>query len=130
MVISVAEVRLHRTTVPLVRPFVTAVRTATEIEAPGVVPVNEWDDHAVHIYVLDLLLKSQWWVTCPEPVKAEVQKHRAAHMAALAQQQGGQMPTPPGPPPEPGQQPPAKTTGANDPAYTGNTEDQIQKGVA
>ncbi|MGA0568501.1 mandelate racemase/muconate lactonizing enzyme family protein [Rathayibacter sp. KR2-224] len=31
--ISVAEVRLHRTTVPLVRPFVTAVRTATEIEA-------------------------------------------------------------------------------------------------
>jgi L-alanine-DL-glutamate epimerase-like enolase superfamily enzyme len=33
VVTTIAEVRLHRTTVPLVRPFVTAVRTATEIEA-------------------------------------------------------------------------------------------------
>ncbi|GAB3808576.1 hypothetical protein GCM10028798_34740 [Humibacter antri] len=30
---SIVDLRLHRTTVPLVRPFVTAVRTATEIEA-------------------------------------------------------------------------------------------------
>ena len=29
---SIAEVRLHRRSVPLVRPFVTAVRTATEID--------------------------------------------------------------------------------------------------
>ena len=30
---TIADVRLHRVTVPLVRPFVTAVRTATQIEA-------------------------------------------------------------------------------------------------
>jgi L-alanine-DL-glutamate epimerase-like enolase superfamily enzyme len=30
---TIADVQLHRATVPLVRPFVTAVRTATEIEA-------------------------------------------------------------------------------------------------
>lgn len=32
-VTTIAGLRLHRATVPLVRPFVTAVRTATEIEA-------------------------------------------------------------------------------------------------
>jgi L-alanine-DL-glutamate epimerase-like enolase superfamily enzyme len=32
VVTTIAQVRLHRTTVPLVRPFVTAVRTATEID--------------------------------------------------------------------------------------------------
>ncbi|WP_026940021.1 mandelate racemase/muconate lactonizing enzyme family protein [Humibacter albus] len=33
MTSTIAEVRLHRVAVPLVRPFVTAVRTATEIDA-------------------------------------------------------------------------------------------------
>lgn len=92
------------------------------VQAPGVVPVNEWDDHAVHIYMHDLLIKSQWWQTAPKPVQAEVQKHRALHVAALQQQMAMQA-APAGPPgAAPGGAPGAPTS------PTGRTEDQIMKG--
>lgn len=108
-------------------PIPGAPPTQIPLAAPGLVPVNEWDDHAVHIYVLDLLVKSQWWTTCPKPVRAEVQKHRAAHVAALQQQQAMQAMM--GAPAEAAPADAAPAEDPNAPDYQGRNEDQIQKGV-
>jgi hypothetical protein len=78
---------------------------------PAVVPVHEYDNHAVHIEVHNRFRKSQAFEMMPDAVKAEFQKHVSMHetalQAKLAQQamlsqgapegapQGGPTPPPP-----------------------------------
>lgn len=55
-------------------------------QAP-LVPVHEWDNHAVHIEVHNRFRKSQTFELLPEPVKEEFQRHISLHQQALQAQQ-------------------------------------------
>lgn len=58
---------------------------------PPVVPVHEWDNHAVHIEVHNRFRKSQSFELLPEAVKEEFQKHIALHQQAAQAQAMQQM---------------------------------------
>lgn len=58
---------------------------------PPVVPVHEWDNHAVHIEVHNRFRKSQSFELLPEAVKEEFQKHITLHQQALQAQAMQQM---------------------------------------
>jgi hypothetical protein len=67
------------------------------LEPLPVIPVNDWDNHAVHIEVHNRFRKSQSFDLLPPEVKAEFQKHIAIHQNALQnqmimQQMGAQLP--------------------------------------
>ena len=55
------------------------------LEVPAVVPVHDYDNHAVHIEVHNRFRKSQSFEILPDVVKAEFQKHISMHEAALQQ---------------------------------------------
>jgi hypothetical protein len=55
------------------------------LTVPPVVPVNSWDNHAVHIDVHNRFRKSQSFEILDPAAKAEFQKHIAMHEAALQQ---------------------------------------------
>ena len=55
------------------------------LEVPAVVPVHDYDNHAVHIEVHNRFRKSQSFEILPDIVKAEFQKHISMHEAALQQ---------------------------------------------
>ena len=65
---------------------------------PPMVPVNDWDNHQVHIDTHNDFRKSQEFEFLPNFVKDQFQKHVQAHMSALQGQAGG-MPPGPGQPP-------------------------------
>jgi len=58
---------------------------------PPVVPVHEYDNHAVHIEVHNRFRKSQAFDGLPDSVKAEFQKHVSMHEAALQAKLAQQM---------------------------------------
>ena len=55
------------------------------LEVPSVIPVNSFDNHAVHIEVHNRFRKSQSFEVLPGVVKAEFEKHISMHEAALQQ---------------------------------------------
>jgi len=54
---------------------------------PPMIPVNDWDNHAVHVEVHNRFRKSQSFELLPDPIKQEFQKHIALHQQALQAQQ-------------------------------------------
>jgi len=56
------------------------------LEPTPVIPVNDWDNHAVHVEVHNRFRKSQSFDLLPPEVKAEFQKHIAIHQNALQNQ--------------------------------------------
>jgi hypothetical protein len=77
------------------------------LEPPPIIPVNTWDNHAVHIMTHDKFRKSQAFELMSEPVKqaieTHVQHHKAAmHQAMMEQMMMGGMPGMPGAPGMPG----------------------------
>jgi hypothetical protein len=52
------------------------------ISQPPLIPVNDWDNHAVHIEVHNRFRKSQTFELLPEAVKEEFQRHIALHQQA------------------------------------------------
>lgn len=69
-------------------PTATQTPTGNLIDAskptPPVIPVNTFDNHAVHIQVHELMQKSPSYRFFSEEVKIEVQKHIDLHKLALA----------------------------------------------
>lgn len=61
------------------------------IEQPPLVPVNDWDNHAVHIEVHNRFRKSQTFELLPESIKEEFQRHIALHQQAAQAQVMQQM---------------------------------------
>lgn len=55
------------------------------LAVPAVVPVHDYDNHAVHVEVHNRFRKSQSFEILPDIVKAEFQKHISMHEAALQQ---------------------------------------------
>jgi hypothetical protein len=65
---------------------------------PPMVPVNEWDNHQVHIDTHNDFRKSQEFEFLPPFVKNQFQMHVQAHMMAIQMQAfGGMAPGQPGP---------------------------------
>lgn len=56
------------------------------LAVPSVIPVNDWDNHAVHVEIHNRFRKSQSFETLDPAAKAEFQKHIAMHQQALQQQ--------------------------------------------
>ncbi len=65
--------------------------TGQPLMVPPMVPVNAWDNHAVHIEIHNRFRKSQAFQLLPEVVKAEFQKHISMHEQAIQQQLMQQM---------------------------------------
>ena len=61
------------------------------VNQPPVIPVNDWDNHAVHVEVHNRFRKSQTFELLPDPVKEEFQRHIALHQQALQAQMMQQM---------------------------------------
>lgn len=74
--------------------------TGQTLQRPCMVPVNEWDDHQVHIDVHNRFRKSQEFEFLPDIVKREFQNHILLHQVQLIMntqrsmmmQQGGPPP--------------------------------------
>lgn len=91
-------------------PAMLNPNTGTPLEAPSIVPVNKWDNHAVHIQEHDNFRKSPAYDMLSPTQKAELNKHINMHEQALIMlQQNAQPPVDQ----TGGQQPPA---GAQAPA--------------
>lgn len=93
------------------------------LEAPSVIQVHDYDNHAVHIEVHNRFRKSQSFDILPNEVKAEFEKHIATHQAALQQQQMQQMMMGMGPESQP-QMP--LSDASSMPDQTGMTSEQLQ----
>ena len=81
---------------------------------PPIIPVNEWDNHQVHIATHNNYRKGQEFETLPQGIKDQFETHIKLHTAALqAQSQGGMMAGSPTPPPgsQPGGSPGGPPTG-------------------
>jgi hypothetical protein len=61
--------------------------TGAPLQVPAVVPVNGWDNHAVHIEIHNRFRKSQAYEILPDIVKKEFQKHISIHENALMMKQ-------------------------------------------
>jgi hypothetical protein len=68
--------------------------TGQPVQPVLVVPVNTWDNHAVHIEFHNRFRKSQAFDNLPEENKVLFEQHVQAHMAAIAAPHMGGMPTP------------------------------------
>ena len=70
--------------------------------APPVIPVNTWDNHAVHIQTHNDFRKTQAFESLPPEIKDEFERHVNEHLHAVsdsmmqAQQYGGMMQMMPG----------------------------------
>lgn len=67
--------------------------TGQQLEAPSIIPVNKWDNHAVHIQEHDVFRKSPAYDMLSDVSKAELNKHINMHEMALAAIQMAQMQT-------------------------------------
>lgn len=67
--------------------------TGAPLQAPSIVPVNKWDNHAVHIEEHDKFRKSPAYDMLSDSQKAELNKHINMHEMALMnlQMQAAQM---------------------------------------
>jgi hypothetical protein len=95
------------------------------LEVPSVIPVNSFDNHAIHIEVHNRFRKSQSFEILPGVVKAEFEKHISMHEAALQQKMMEQamMGMAPG-----AEQPTALPSeqASQMPEQTGQTSEQLQ----
>jgi hypothetical protein len=95
------------------------------LEVPSVIPVNSFDNHAIHIEVHNRFRKSQSFEILPGIVKAEFEKHISMHEAALQQKMMEQamMGMAPG-----AEQPTALPSeqASQMPEQTGQTSEQLQ----
>lgn len=94
--------------------------TGAPLLPPPVIPVNEWDDHAIHIEIHNLWRKSPSYRMVPAEVRAEVEKHVQMHRQALAAQQMTQSPGMG----QPGMMAPSPQMSGED--FAGMTEQQLQ----
>lgn len=106
------------------------------VATPCIVPVNSWDDHAVHIEIHNLWRKSPSFKFVPPAIRQEVEKHVRLHELALAgniQKEAAMMapaggmdaqPTPPGGPKRGGMD--AGTNPKETSPFQGATEEQLQ----
>ena len=67
----------------------TDPNTGEPLAPPAFVPVNTWDNHAVHIEVHNRFRKGQAFEILPQPLKDLFEEHVQTHQAALQQQQMG-----------------------------------------
>lgn len=97
------------------------------LQLPSIIPVNDWDDHAIHIEIHNLWRKSPSYRFIPDPIKAEVEKHVQMHKAALAEQQYSEAMMGAGAPAGGGAMPPMPQgmRDALDSPVTGTTEEQL-----
>lgn len=102
-------------------PFKTLDTQAQPLEQPAILPVNTWDNHAVHIEVHNNFRKSQAFELLPDKIKQQFELHVQMHVMAAAQAMqeammfgGGGMP-PGGEEPMPGEEPPPSDMGAGGP---------------
>jgi hypothetical protein len=65
--------------------------TGQQLEAPSIIPVNKWDNHAVHVQEHDVFRKSPAYDMLSDVSKAELNKHINMHEMALAAIQMAQM---------------------------------------
>lgn len=76
---------------------------------PPIIPVNEWDNHQVHISTHNNYRKGQEFETLPQNIKDQFEAHVKLHNAALqAQSPGGMIPGSPPPGGQPPQGPPGQ----------------------
>jgi hypothetical protein len=62
-----------------------------EIANEPIIPVHEWDNHDVHIEVIERHMKSQEYEDYPDEIKNEFELHRQAHLDAQMQAAFKQM---------------------------------------
>lgn len=74
-------------------PAMLNPNTGMPLEAPAIVSVNKWDNHAVHIQEHDNFRKSPAYDMLTPTQKAEFNKHINIHEMALANLQAQQMMT-------------------------------------
>lgn len=67
-------------------PTPVPVPTAGELPRPLVIPVNDWDNHSVHMSVLEQLLKGEEYKKLDPKVQKEVADKWRAHQAMLNEQ--------------------------------------------
>ena len=110
-----------QTGMPTVDPMVPA-------SYPPMIPVNSWDNHAVHIDTHNNYRKSQEFNTLDSFVKDQFDRHVQGHMLALQQQSyppGGLPGTmPQGPPPQAGGPPGGQQGGPGGPPPQPNQSNQ------
>ncbi|MFM5968610.1 MAG: hypothetical protein ACKOQ8_06200, partial [Micrococcales bacterium] len=94
------------------------------LAVPAVIPVHDYDNHAVHIEIHNRFRKSQAFDLLDDAIKAEFEKHISMHKAALQQQQAEQMAMQAGP--EQGML--AQGAPQGTPDQTGQTSEQLQQG--
>jgi len=89
---------------------------------PPMIPVHDWDNHAVHVEVHNRFRKSQTFELLPELVKEEFQKHIVLHQQALQaqQMQAMMMGAMPG-----GEQPQGSGAPQDTPEQSGMTAEQL-----
>jgi hypothetical protein len=61
------------------------------LATPAVIPVHDYDNHAVHVEIHNRFRKSQAFELLPDAVRAEFEKHISMHKAALQQQMMEEM---------------------------------------
>ena len=61
------------------------------LAVPAVIPVHDYDNHAVHVEIHNRFRKSQAFELLPDSVRAEFEKHISMHKAAIQQQMQEQM---------------------------------------
>lgn len=81
-----------------VDPSLVDQNTGQPMVPPTLVPVNTWDNHAIHIEVHNRFRKGQAFETLSEEHKALFEDHVRLHEQEIARQQMGMMP--PGPMPQ------------------------------
>ena len=81
-----------------VDPSLVDQNTGQPMMPPTLVPVNTWDNHAIHIEVHNRFRKGQAFETLSEEHKALFEDHVRLHEQEIARQQMGMMP--PGPMPQ------------------------------
>jgi hypothetical protein len=58
--------------------------TGQPVPPPIFYPINDFDNHPVHIEVIERAMKSQQWKSLPEWRRTIMTEHRAAHVQAVA----------------------------------------------
>lgn len=66
-------------------PFKTLDQDLMPLSEPPVIPVNNWDNHEVHIEVHNNYRKSQAFELLPDAVKAQFEIHVQGHVMAVQQ---------------------------------------------
>lgn len=100
-------------------PFAQQMPVQTDMQTgeplltpPSIVPVNTWDNHAVHIEVHNRFRKSQAFELLKDEIKAQFESHVQAHAMALNQSAMQAQAQPPAPGGD-GQMPPGTENGSN-----------------